>query len=57
MITKSKRTRFTASHLTPEAKEALQDVAKQKRMSVSKLIAEAVDEKLERLEGPEQDKE
>lgn len=49
-ITRSDRNVYTACHLTPEAKEALKEFAKQFKMSLSALIAEAVEEKLERLE-------
>ena len=47
-ITKSRRNKFTAAHLTPEAKEALQKTAKREKKSVSAVVAEAVDEMLER---------
>lgn len=47
-ITKSKRTRFTAAHLTPETKVALEGSARKKKKSVSAVVSEAVEEKLER---------
>lgn len=47
-ITKGKRTQFTAAHLTPEAKKALEKEARRRKKSVSAVVAEAVDEKLER---------
>lgn len=53
-ITKSKRTRFTAAHLTPETKDALGKKAKRENKSVSAVVSEAVEEKLERdAEQPE----
>ena len=52
-ITKSKRTEFTAAHLKPETKEALEKSAKKRKKSVSAVVSEAVEEKLEReKEGP-----
>ena len=52
-ITKSKRTKFTAAHLTPETKEALKKEAKRQKKSVSAVVSEAVEEKLQRGEEPE----
>ena len=49
---KSKRTVYTACHLEPEVKEALQEAAERKDVSVSAFISEAVEEKLEKLEAP-----
>lgn len=51
-ITKSRRTKFTASHLTPEAKDALTKKARSEKKSVSAVVSEAVEEKLER-DGPQ----
>jgi len=47
-ITKSDRTKYTAAHLTPEAKEALIKEAKRRKKSISAVVSEAVEEKLER---------
>jgi len=45
-ITKSRRTKFTAAHLTPETKEALEKTAREQNKSVSAVVSEAVEEKL-----------
>lgn len=47
-ITRSKRTAFTAAHLTPESKEKLVKEARRRKTSVSAVVSEAVEEKLER---------
>jgi predicted transcriptional regulator len=47
-ITRSKRTEFIGAHLTPEAKKALKAQARKKKKSSSAIVAEAVEEKLER---------
>lgn len=47
-ITKSRRTKFTAAHLAPETKDALTKKAKREKKSVSAVVSEAVEEKLER---------
>ena len=51
MITKSKRNRFTACHLTRETKVALREAARQRKVSMSDMISQAVEEKL-RAEPP-----
>ena len=45
-ISKSKRTEFTAAHLTPETKDALTKKARREKKSVSAVVSEAVEEKL-----------
>jgi predicted transcriptional regulator len=47
-ITKSRRTAFTASHLDPKTKKVLEKKAKREKKSVSAIVSEAVEEKLER---------
>jgi predicted HicB family RNase H-like nuclease len=51
-ITKSKRTKFTAAHLTPETNAALKAKARRQKKSVSAVVSEAIEEKLEREPEP-----
>ena len=56
-ITKSRRTKFTACHLTPATKEELKDTAKRLQMSMSELASVAIEEKLTQLDKPAADEE
>ena len=47
-VTKGKRTKFTGVHLTPETKQAVRTKARKEKKSVSAIVSEAVEEKLER---------
>ncbi|MEN6605876.1 MAG: ribbon-helix-helix protein, CopG family [Bryobacteraceae bacterium] len=47
---KSKRNVYAACHLTAETKDALKALAKQLKVSVSALMSEAIEDKIDRLE-------
>jgi hypothetical protein len=49
-ITRSKRTKFVACHVAPDVKEELKETAHRLGVSTSALVAEAIDEKLEKLD-------
>lgn len=51
-VTKGKRTKFTGVHLTPETKQAVKVKARREKKSVSAIVSEAVEEKLQREPEP-----